>query len=234
MGVSHVDFRTTRWSLVRQLGASAPAARAALETLCELYWPAVRSFMRRQGASPAEADDLAQTLFAEMIARGDLDKADPVRGRFRAYVLTCCRHLLWRVRDRERALKRGGDRQREPLDPEQAAAADPHFDREWAELMVARAKAQLRDEAQAQGKLERHERLLPLLTEQADGATYAELAEALGSTPAAAKVAVHRLRKRFASALRAEVTNTVDDPQLIDDELAALRDALARSTERER
>ena len=56
---------------------------------------------------------------------------------------------------------------------------------------------------------------------------YAELAESLGYTEGAIKVAVHRLRGRYKKHLRQEVADTVADPSDIDDELRGLFEALA-------
>jgi RNA polymerase sigma-70 factor (ECF subfamily) len=52
-------------------------------------------------------------------------------------------------------------------------------------------------------------------------------AEELGLGEGAVKVALHRLRGRYREALRAEVADTLEDPAAIDDELRALRAALA-------
>ena len=48
----------------------------------------------------------------------------------------------------------------------------------------------------------------------------------LGTTEAAAQVAVHRLRKRYREALRAAIAATVADEAEVDDELKALFAAL--------
>ena len=56
---------------------------------------------------------------------------------------------------------------------------------------------------------------------------YVELAERLGHTEGALKVAVHRMRQRYRGALRREVADTVDDPSEVEDELRRLLLALA-------
>ena len=55
---------------------------------------------------------------------------------------------------------------------------------------------------------------------------YRALAEDLGMTEGALKVAVHRLRRRFRDLLREEIADTVDDPGQVKDELAVLLVAL--------
>ena len=54
----------------------------------------------------------------------------------------------------------------------------------------------------------------------------AEVAAELGLSGTAVKVAAHRLRRRFAEAVRAEVAATVEDAAGVEDELAALFRAL--------
>ena len=57
-------------------------------------------------------------------------------------------------------------------------------------------------------------------------APYAELAERLGMTEGAVKVAVHRLRGRFRERLREEIAQTVAGQEDVDDEIRSLFDAL--------
>jgi RNA polymerase sigma-70 factor (ECF subfamily) len=52
------------------------------------------------------------------------------------------------------------------------------------------------------------------------------IAERLGVTEGAARVAVHRLRRRYAHLLRSEIAATLDDPGEVEDEIRALFAAL--------
>ena len=64
----------------------------------------------------------------------------------------------------------------------------------------------------------------------ARGATdYAAIARDLGTTEATARVAVHRLRKRFRAIYREEISRTLEDGADIDAELRHLAAALADS-----
>ena len=54
-----------------------------------------------------------------------------------------------------------------------------------------------------------------------------DLARALGTSEGAARVALHRLRRRFGSELRAEVAATVGDPGQVESELRFLLGVLA-------
>ncbi len=58
---------------------------------------------------------------------------------------------------------------------------------------------------------------------------YSEAAAELGTSEAAVKVAVHRLRTRLGALLRLEIADTASDPEAIDDELRHLIEVLRES-----
>jgi RNA polymerase sigma-70 factor (ECF subfamily) len=78
-------FPTTHWGAVLQAGQTdSPAATEALEQLCVAYWYPLYAYVRRQGNSPEDAQDLTQEFFARLLARNYLSLADPARGKFRS------------------------------------------------------------------------------------------------------------------------------------------------------
>jgi RNA polymerase sigma factor (sigma-70 family) len=234
-------FLTTRWSVVAAAGGQRPAppadVRAALSELCAAYWPPLYAFARRRGSSPADAADLVQDFFARLLEKGDLADADPQRGRFRAWLLTAFKHHASNLRDRERALKRGGGKAPLPLDAGDAEQrfgpqlADPRtpeaeFERRWALLVLDRALQRLTAEQQRAGKTRELEALRPFLVAGEEGAPYAQIAERLGRSEGAIKVAVHRLRRRYGELLREEVAGTLADEREVEEELRDLTRAL--------
>ena len=54
-----------------------------------------------------------------------------------------------------------------------------------------------------------------------------DAARRLGLSEGAVKVGIHRLRKRFRDAVRAEISQTLRDPSLMDEELRHLIAALS-------
>ena len=82
----------------------------ALEALCRAYWPPLYSFLRRQGHSPHDAEDLVQGFLARLLAREDLAEVGPEKGRFRTFLLTSLRNFVIKQALRDRAVKRGGGR----------------------------------------------------------------------------------------------------------------------------
>ena len=76
------------------------------------------------------------------------------------------------------------------------------------------------------GKGKLFDRLKVFLTGGSGAPSHRELAADLGMTEGAVKVAVHRLRRRYRDLLRAEVAETVVDPEDVRDELQLLLAAL--------
>src|SRR4249920_1568956 len=63
-------FATTHWSVVLAAGhSSAPGAEEALETLCRTYWYPLYVYVRGQGQSAHDAQDLTQQFFARLLQK---------------------------------------------------------------------------------------------------------------------------------------------------------------------
>ncbi|MCR9245937.1 MAG: hypothetical protein NXI31_12965 [bacterium] len=230
-------FHTTRWSLIARASGRDEPARRALDELCRIYWPAVYAMYRADGLPPDEAGDLTQGLFAHLLERGDFERAEASRGRFRGFLATCARN--WRANERRaaRAEKRGGDVahlslefdleseearwSREPVDRLDAAAL---FDRRWAQAAIERALSELTAAEIEAGRGELLPHLRPTLEGQAP--SWARLAAEIGTTEGALRVAAHRLRQRFRDRLEAVVRDTLADPTADGAELSALWEAL--------
>src|SRR5688572_33294757 len=88
-------FDQTQWSMVLRAGQqSSTDGAAALEKLCGLYWYPIYAFVRRQGRSPHDAQDLTQEFFARLIRNHIIARATPERGRFRSFLLASLKHFL--------------------------------------------------------------------------------------------------------------------------------------------
>ena len=232
------EFHTTRWSVVARAGGDGDSARAALTELCERYWYPVYAFVRRQGEDAELARDRTQAFFARLIEKNVVAEAKPARGRFRSFLLGCLRHDLADQRDRERALKRGGGAHVVSIDErdaegrfahEPAEATDPEreFERAFARTLLERVMAGLREEMEESGKGDAFAALRAHLARSASAAPLRGLAERLGTTEGALKVQLHRLRRRYAERLRAEIGDIVDRPGDVEDEIRGLFEALS-------
>jgi RNA polymerase sigma factor (sigma-70 family) len=227
-------FATTQWSLVLAAGnRGSPDAEEALARLCSLYWYPVFAFVRRQGNSSEEAQELTQSFFTRLIDKNDLEDADRSRGRFRTFLLASCRHFLSNEYDRARRIKRGGDRVPISLDVALAEgryqralahAETPErlYDRQWCLSLLDGVLETLREEYAAAGNDRLFDRLRGFLTFDESAGSYADAAGDLGMTPAAVKVAAYRLRRRYRDALRRCVADTVASDSEVDDEIRYL------------
>jgi RNA polymerase sigma-70 factor (ECF subfamily) len=223
------DFCTTHWSVVLAAGRNDTThARAALEKLCQSYWYPLYVFVRRSGHSPHDAEDLVQSFFTLCIEKNYLGGADQSKGRFRSFLLIALKRFLANEWDKARTLKRGGGasaisldaltaEQRYALEPVERLSADRLFERRWALTLLDKVLVRLREEQAVAGQLEAFEVLKDSLT-GSGSAPYAELAERLGKSEGAVKVAVHRLRQRYRELLETEIANTVASPEEVAEE----------------
>ena len=237
------QFATTRWSMV-----AAAAFRAASPASCTRPWLScarpnwypLYAYARRRMPSLHDAQDLTQAFFAELLEKGYLDTADPRRGKFRSFLLTAFKHFLSRQRDAANAQKRGGGRvalaldfqageHRYGLEPADHTTPETLFARRWALAILEQALARLRQELDAAGKEKLFESLKGALQGEGPQQSYAQIGQELGMSEQAVKVAVYRLRRRYQELLRAEIRQTVESPEEVDDELrdlfAAVRSA---------
>ena len=229
------DFHTTHWSIVVSAQGDGSGARDSLAKLCQAYWHPLYAYIRRQGMSSHDAQDLTQEFFARLLEKGWLDGVDRARGRFRSWLLASLKHFLTNEWDRARTRKRGGGAvlfSFDELDAESRLAHEPAtdsaekiYDRRWALTLLDAVMARLRTEMAGAGKLAHFEALKFSLTGEKDA--YAGVGARLAMSEGAVKVAVHRLRERYRTLLRAKIAETVATPEEIEDELRALMAALS-------
>lgn len=232
-------FHTTRWSVVLDAGAADEArARDALGTLCRAYWVPLYAYARRRGAAPEQAEDLVQGFFARLLEKDGLARADPERGRFRGFLATAFARHMAKEHAKETAQKRGGGARPLSLDRESAESQyrlepaddgrspEQVFERRWAMTVLAGVMERLRDEWTRLGRTRDFDALSVFLGGHSPIPTHAEVADELGMTTGAVKVAVHRLRKRYRELLRDTVAETLGDEADVDAELRHLAAAL--------
>ncbi len=230
-------FATTHWSLVVHAGLEdSTLAEEALAGLCRAYWPPLYAYVRRRGHSVHDAQDLTQAFFARVLEQGWIRRADPGKGRFRTFLLTALQRFLSDEWDRARAQKRGGGLSPLPLDALEAGyrsqaatalSADLLYDRQWALSLLERTLTRLEAEFTQAGRASEFAALKPFLTADPASIAYADAARAIGLGEGAARVAVHRLRKRYRERFREEIAQTVVSAGEIDSELRHLLHALA-------
>jgi RNA polymerase sigma-70 factor (ECF subfamily) len=234
------SFATTHWSVVLAAKqGDASQATAALEKLCRTYWYPLYAFLRREGRSPHDAQDLTQEFFARLLQGKFLEKVGPQKGKFRSFLLAALKHFLCDEWDKARAEKRGGgqtfisldDHNAEALyllEPDAAAPAEQIFEQRWALTLLAQALARLRAEFTAAGKLREFDHLKIFLSTLTDDGAYDAVAVKLELAVDTVAVKVHRLRQRYGELIRAEIAQTVASPADIEEELRHLFNVVGR------
>jgi RNA polymerase sigma factor (sigma-70 family) len=233
-------FPPTRWSLVLAARQKpSPASAEALEAVCRAYWYPLYAYVRRCGNSPHDAQDLTQEFFFRLLEKRWLDSADRDKGRLRTFLITALKHFMANEWRRQTAQKRGGGQDCIPMDTEFAesryaadpvasSAADEVFDRQWALTLLERAMARLEGEFAAANRADNFAVLKEFLAMSHAAIDYRSAAARLNISEGNARVAVHRLRKRFRELYREEISQTLPDGADLDAELRHLANALAQ------
>ncbi len=193
-------FATTHWTVIVDAGRDgSPQVQAALETLCRTYWYPLYAFVRRQGYSPHDAQDLTQAFFARFLEMNFLADVQRERGKFRSFLLASLKHFLANEWDHAHAQKRGGGKGvissdekttegRYRLEPRDEMTAEKIYERRWALTLLDRVLARLRDEYGACGKTPQFEALKVFLSDGKGSIPYAAVAAELGSACPRAKL----------------------------------------------
>lgn len=233
-------FLTTRWSVVLEARDQAsPGSARALESLCQTYWYPLYVYVRRQGHDAHDAQDLTQAFFARLLEKNYLLSVDREKGRFRAFLITAMKRFLLNEWDKTSAQKRGGGiaalsldaetaEHRYLLEPAAPENADFAYERRWALTLLEQAMAKLRADYEGSGRGSEFEILKVHLVADRGEVSYTEIAAVLQTSEGAARVALHRLRKRFRQLFREEITDTVSNPADVDDEVRHIVSILSR------
>jgi RNA polymerase sigma-70 factor (ECF subfamily) len=217
-------------------------AHKALAELCKTYWRPVFAFISRRGYALPDAQDLAQDFFVTVLKGHLLQRADPDRGRFRSLLLKALHNFLLSARDKRRATKRGGDAQFVSWDDWMAETpshfsistqeagtwpAEKIFDMRWAATAAEHALRQLGEECENRGRRRVFDVLSDYLAAERQDVSYQKLSKMLDIPEGDVKRLIHELRVRYRDLLRAEVAQTVEKPQDVDQELRYLCAVLA-------
>ena len=113
-------------------------------------------------------------------------------------------------------------------DPAPTLPPDHLYEKRWALTLLDQAMARLRAEYERDGRGADFSRLKEFLTAERGAIPYGEIARCIGASEGAARVAVHRLRKRFREIFRATVADTVSDAADVDGEMRYVAEVLGR------
>lgn len=224
------EFPATRWSLIATALADLDGGRA-LEELCALYLAPIRGIVRGVTRAGREVQDLTQSVFAHLLQRNVLARADPQRGPFRAWLKLVVQTVVSKERRRARARMRGGGvivlsldapvaeghHTFEPAEP--CTPGQDHARHQLAELHQ-RVMTELEQYYASRGKRELFRRLKPFIDGRA--APYAALAEKFGVAAGTLRKQVRDMKERYARLVRADFRRRGVKPADIDREIRNL------------
>jgi RNA polymerase sigma factor (sigma-70 family) len=228
-------FDKTQWTeVIIAVEQRTPGAEQALNDLCRKYRPPLYAFIRAQGRSPEDAEDLVQEFLVHLLAKNRLRKVSPTKGKFRSFLLACLTNFLRNQWDKDHAVKRGGGQAHLPIKSSDTQTGDGvaprdsndpqrEFEREWAETLIGEVIGKLKSRYHRSGKGKIFDTLHPLLAEaRKHGQSIEEAAAELGLTKIAVRQLLHRLKADYRELLLAEVRLTVDSPAEAEDEIGYL------------
>ena len=167
-----------------------------------------------------------------MLETGFLAKADPARGRFRAFLKTALRHFLRDRERRRRAERRGGTYRHVSLegsDPDAPrievageAPADARLDDVWRRQLVERALDRLAARLANEGRARTFDLFRDYFLNRAGEIEYTDLAERHGLSQAEVSNALMRAKRGFASEVRRLVVDTVTSEGELEEEITWL------------
>lgn len=231
-------FPITRWSVVLAARQPTPESAHALEAICRAYWYPLYAYIRRSGHSPHDAQDLTQAFFCRLLEKRLLNFADREKGRLRAFLITSLKNFMRNEWRRAATLRRGGGQVQAQFDTafaesrfaadNQSLGPDETYDQQWAFTLLDLTVKRLQSEFATAGKPDEFEALKGCLMTARGEIDYAKMAFKLGGNEGAARVAVHRLRKRFREIYREEISQTLAEGADVEAELRHLAAVLAR------
>jgi len=214
------EFPVTHWTLIqRAREGTEETQRSALDRLIRLYWKPTYCWLRHYGYDDATAKDLVQDFFLSWIREGKFGKADPLRGRFRSFLLTCLRNFVMnyersmRARSRHpgKPLLRIDKLNTDDLAVELSVKGTPEdsFNMAWVRELMLRVLRSLEKQFLANGK-ERHYKLFrcriidPVL-ENKPQPSFEQLARIVGLTEKQASNCVITARRAYQRLLKEEI-----------------------------
>ena len=234
--VRDVHFPTTHWTLVARLrSADSEIARRAIEELIAQYRYTLYAYIRRRGFTHHDAEDALHDFLLRLLRKHALEGADSSRGRLRGFLGTALGRFLqnWR-RDKalcatssdETLVQADGDDEpryaRECFSEQDTP--ERVFDRKWGHALMARVLARLKAQCEERGKGALFSALRPVLLAGGGmaGHAAAAIAASLGMSEGTLRVALSRHLRDYRALLEDEVSQTVERPEDVADEIAHL------------
>jgi DNA-directed RNA polymerase specialized sigma24 family protein len=227
-------FLTTHWSMIEGVRERQDKDQALIGLLLERYWKPVYCCLRRKGYGNEQAKDLTQGFFHEVVLNRKLiERADPSKGRFRAFLLHALNQYLIDEQRRDAAQKRIPPSKLVPLDiadppslPQttQELDAEACFDYAWKVDLLDRVLTELREWYVGQG-METHwnifrDRLVQPSLEDTEPPSLPQLCQQYGiENETKASNMLGTVRRQFQSVLKKHIRQTVVSGETAEEEL---------------
>ncbi|MHC4520350.1 MAG: RNA polymerase sigma factor [Planctomycetota bacterium] len=234
MGGTAETFLTTHWSLIEGIQKQRDPERAMIGLLLERYWKPVYCYLRRTGCDNEQAKDLTQSFFHEVVlGRRLVQKADPSKGRFRAFLLHALKqYVIDTRRRRSNQTQIPPDKlvslETAPLPtlPHTVSQGSPEdcFLYAWKSAILDQTLAEVKEDCLASGQ-ETHwqvfrDRLLRPILDGGEHPPFKELCRRHGlASEKAASNMVITVKRRFRRMLRKHLRSTVASDAEADEEL---------------
>jgi RNA polymerase sigma factor (sigma-70 family) len=235
------SFPVTRWTLIASArdASGDPSCKRALEEICKAYWYPLYGFARGRGASPADAEDLTQGFFANILSADFFGRANADRGKLRSYLLGSFTNFMLNAHRDGQRLKRGGGVSFVSIDRELAegrlqqelastGSLEQDYEKRWALSVVAASMSALEVSCEDRGKSKHFQVLRSFLQGDDDDQSYARAAGELEMPLPTVRQEVYRLRIKLRDLMQATIADTLQAPTeaAIEAELAELKRVL--------
>ncbi len=236
MGGMQRQFLTTHWSLIQTVGQDEDQDKdhTLINLLIKRYWKPVYCYLRRRGYSNEQAKDLTQGFFFDVaLGRHLIEKADPDKGRFRSFLLMALKRYLLTVRDKEATQKRIPQsklasletiKEDELLQACTQLTPEDSFNYSWISALLERVLEQVRAECYRDGKTVQwhvfQARILGPIMDRTPPLSLDEICHKYGiKDPAKASNMIVTVKRRFSTALRKHLRDSVMSDEQVTDEL---------------
>ena len=244
MGGQAQTFLTTHWSLIENIQSDQDNDKVLIGTLLKKYWKPVYCYLRRKRYKNEQAKDLTQGFFHEVVLNRDLImQADQCKGRFRTFLLYALNKYLIDQTRREKALKRiprdkivSLDIVEPPELPQTITNMSPEdcFNYAWKSTLLDQTLAEVESAYLEQG-METHwhvfnERIVKPNLQGTKPLSIKDICTKYGiKDELKVSSMITTVKRRFRTALKKNLRNTVTSDALISDELREIVDFFSQN-----
>jgi hypothetical protein len=244
MGGQREAFLTTHWSLIEDVKKHQDKDRALIGILLKRYWKPVYCYLRGKGYDNEQAKDLTQGFFHEVVLNRDLVlQADQCKGRFRTFLLYALNQYLIDQTRRETAKKRIPKEKIVSLDivgppelPQAITNSSPEdcFNYAWKSTILDQTLSDVESAYFEQG-METHwhvfnERVVQPNLQGTQPLSIKDICAKYGiEDELRVSSMITTVKRRFRTALKKNLRNTVTSETLINEELREIVDFFSKN-----